>query len=455
MPETVTRPTQAVAPLTAISAVVVLVVLGLNRGIWLPNLHNGLLALAFTFVGAYILYQRPGHREGGLFLSTGVVEAVMFFGRQHGHAPASQLDTWWGWLGVWPLALALALTTLSILCFPNGRLPSPRWRWIAGGVVVLAVLCSTASALWPVEYSSAQVVMPHPFSGAAPEVIATAWSAVAHPAYALFQLLWVVAIILRWRISGGETRRQLAWLAAVAALSATALLVGLAVGGTPVPGLLSATLLPLAAGWVIVHGEHATAYAALSWLSREPHPDELPMGMARAAAGALAAREARVWMGNDRRLECVGAWPADSDPRTPITLAKLESGGLARAVRRDGEVVGAISIERLTDEALSTLERRLFDDLAAQAALVVAHLRLARLVDHGVVGGQLHTLTRRERQVLDLMAIGLSNAAICERLHLSIKTVEPAVGSIFAKLGLSADANTNRRVLAVLIYLQR
>lgn len=52
------------------------------------------------------------------------------------------------------------------------------------------------------------------------------------------------------------------------------------------------------------------------------------------------------------------------------------------------------------------------------------------------------------------MARGLSNAAVAEQLHLSIKTVEPVVGSIFAKLDLHADAASNRRVLAVLAYVR-
>ncbi|MCW2604130.1 MAG: two component transcriptional regulator, LuxR family, partial [Pseudonocardiales bacterium] len=56
--------------------------------------------------------------------------------------------------------------------------------------------------------------------------------------------------------------------------------------------------------------------------------------------------------------------------------------------------------------------------------------------------------------VLELIARGLSNSAICGELHLSIKTVEPIVSAIFAKLGLHADAASNRRVLAALAYLR-
>ena len=64
------------------------------------------------------------------------------------------------------------------------------------------------------------------------------------------------------------------------------------------------------------------------------------------------------------------------------------------------------------------------------------------------------TLSPRERDVLQLMSQGLSNAAICTELHLSIKTIEPVVSTIFTKLGLHADSASNRRVLAVLAYLR-
>ncbi|HEY1673281.1 MAG TPA: hypothetical protein VGG50_11235, partial [Streptosporangiaceae bacterium] len=87
MAGTRSRGVRGLVPLLVVSGVVVLVVFGQARGFWLPNLHNGLLALTFAFVGAYVLFQRPGHRVGVLFLTTSVVEAVMFFGRQIGHAP--------------------------------------------------------------------------------------------------------------------------------------------------------------------------------------------------------------------------------------------------------------------------------------------------------------------------------------------------------------------------------
>ena len=65
------------------------------------------------------------------------------------------------------------------------------------------------------------------------------------------------------------------------------------------------------------------------------------------------------------------------------------------------------------------------------------------------------TLTPREDEVLGLMAEGRSNAAIAQRLFMSESAVAKHIASIFGKLGLAASDDDNRRVLAVLAYLQR
>ncbi|MBM7440070.1 response regulator transcription factor [Streptomyces sp. HB132] len=65
----------------------------------------------------------------------------------------------------------------------------------------------------------------------------------------------------------------------------------------------------------------------------------------------------------------------------------------------------------------------------------------------------LATLTAREREVLALMAEGRSNAAISERMSLSDSAVSKHAASIFAKLDLVQSTSDNRRVLAVIAYL--
>ena len=72
----------------------------------------------------------------------------------------------------------------------------------------------------------------------------------------------------------------------------------------------------------------------------------------------------------------------------------------------------------------------------------------------GKASDPLATLTPREREVLELMAEGCSNAAIASRLHFSEGAVGKHTANIFAKLGIVASDDTNRRVLAVLAYLR-
>lgn len=323
------------APLLTLCLVVALVAVGLSRDVWAANLHNALVGFAFALVGAIVLFSRPQHREGWLYLGTGVLESVVFLGRQIGHTGTGRTAEWWGWLGTWPVALSIAAVTWCVLGFPEGRFLSPAWRRVGWAVLGLGAACSLISLLWPVEYAATGVIAAHPLAvpglGGATDV----WRVIAHPAYALMQVSWVVALAERWRRSDDVVRRQLLVVLAAAGVDVLALLIGLAVSGSPRAGLLAACLVPLAAGW----------------------------------AG-----------------------------------------------------------ERLS---------------------------LAKVIDSERRAGRLDDLTPRENDVLELMAQGLSNGAICERLHLSVKTVEPVVSSIFTKLGVPSGSASNRRVLAVVEYLKR
>ncbi|MBP2704627.1 response regulator transcription factor [Microbispora sp. RL4-1S] len=78
---------------------------------------------------------------------------------------------------------------------------------------------------------------------------------------------------------------------------------------------------------------------------------------------------------------------------------------------------------------------------------------IARLLARNAGNEPVGRLTPRERDVLELMAEGRSNAAIAQRLHLSDSAVGKHTAGIFAKLGLAPSDDDNRRVLAVLAFL--
>lgn len=66
----------------------------------------------------------------------------------------------------------------------------------------------------------------------------------------------------------------------------------------------------------------------------------------------------------------------------------------------------------------------------------------------------LDALTPREQEVLQLMAEGKTNSAISAALHVSVGSAEKHIAAIFTKLQLAPDDSENRRVLAVLRYLE-
>jgi DNA-binding NarL/FixJ family response regulator len=115
------------------------------------------------------------------------------------------------------------------------------------------------------------------------------------------------------------------------------------------------------------------------------------------------------------------------------------------ADRADG--VGYLLKDRVADvEAFADAVRRVGQGGSALDPEVVS-LMLGRKRDE-----PLSELTPREREVLGLMAEGLSNHAIAERLVVTERAVEKHVTSIFGKLRLPPTGETHRRVLAVLAY---
>jgi DNA-binding NarL/FixJ family response regulator len=130
------------------------------------------------------------------------------------------------------------------------------------------------------------------------------------------------------------------------------------------------------------------------------------------------------------------------ETRYPADLLDAASGGAAG--------VGYLLKDRVGDveEFIEALSRVAAGGTALDPE-VVTHLLGASRRNDG-----LGTLTARERDVLELMAEGRSNAAIAGILVVSERSVEKHVGNIFSKLGLAPSDADHCRVLAVLRYLE-
>jgi DNA-binding NarL/FixJ family response regulator len=115
-----------------------------------------------------------------------------------------------------------------------------------------------------------------------------------------------------------------------------------------------------------------------------------------------------------------------------------------------GHAIGYLLKNRVTDVAdfVDTLER------VAKGASVIDPALVAELVSVRRRDDPLAALSSREREVLTLMAEGLSNAGIGRRIWVTEGTVEKHVRSILTKLNLPETGDDHRRVRAVIMYLE-
>ena len=143
---------------------------------------------------------------------------------------------------------------------------------------------------------------------------------------------------------------------------------------------------------------------------------------------------------------------------------KIKSVQSTRKITKAMEMVAASKMKKAQDRmrASRPYVERVFDIAVLIDALrrlgdgesVVDPTIVARLLGRRRQGSALDELTTREREVLALLAEGLSNHAIAERLVVTDRTIEAHVKQIFQKLDLAASPDSNRRVLAVLAYLR-
>ncbi|HEX2181337.1 MAG TPA: ATP-binding protein [Rubrobacteraceae bacterium] len=180
---------------------------------------SAILGVAFSVVGAVIVARRPENLVGRLLLLGGLFNSLNAYSSQYPeYAMLTEPGLWplgpfFAWLQTWVFAPGLAASfPLTLLLFPTGRLPSPRWQplvWLIAAGLALAIL-PMAVAAWPLR---------------GPALVSdNLWTAgvVGGPVVTMQRagvallgtcvLASVVAVGLRFRRSAGEERQQLKWL---------------------------------------------------------------------------------------------------------------------------------------------------------------------------------------------------------------------------------------------------
>jgi len=185
----------------------------------------GVFILSFAAVGALVASKRPGNPLGWIMCLSGLAYALMALADRYAQPfiedaanglPGSMFALWasnWAWMvGVAPAA------TFLLLLFPNGRLPSPRWRavaWLAAGGLALGVF---GLAFTPGVFEGYKVKNPVGVPGA------DLAGGIGMIALSVAAIASIASLFVRYRHGRAEERQQLKWLMYAATLVGVAIL---------------------------------------------------------------------------------------------------------------------------------------------------------------------------------------------------------------------------------------
>jgi signal transduction histidine kinase len=226
----------------------------------------------------------------------------------------------------------------------------------------------------------------------------------------------------------------------------------------------------------LVYGRRATPYEVLSEFSERmaetPATDVLLARMARILAEGTGARRADVWLKVGSDLRPASSWPSDVAAPEPLPITgpeipRIPKVTTAVAVRHQGELFGALSVTKPSNEALTPTEEKLLADLGRQAGLVLRNVQLtadllARLQElrasrQRLIAAQDETRRRLERNLHDgaqqqLVALKVQMSLVEGMLEDLGEDARPALEMVGGLKGLMGDALENLRDLARGIY---
>jgi hypothetical protein len=232
--------------LTALSYLLIALILSLNAPIFFYWLEPTVIAVGYSVIGAIIASRLPNHPIGWICCAIGFIAAVEHFSGEYAvYALVARPDSLAGgnvtlWMSNWVWILMFGLIVFLLLLFPNGRLPSNRWRpfaWFSATVTAVgAILAAIAPDSTPGPNSDANALrsLPNPFG-------IEGLPNLQQPVQVLVLSVGLVAaaslVIVRLRNAGGIERQQVKWLIYASAMLFGALILKDTVfsplGGTP------------------------------------------------------------------------------------------------------------------------------------------------------------------------------------------------------------------------------
>jgi hypothetical protein len=212
------------------------------------------IALDFTLVGALVASRRPGKPIGWISLVAGLALALSGLASEYAiYALVSQPGALPGagvaaWLREWVWVPFVGLIgTFLILLFPDGHLPSSRWRIVAGLAAVAVVFASLSKAFLPGGLEETPgVAITNPFGIEAARGVLVLVGTIGFFLLPLCYVASAVSMIVRFRRSRGIERQQLKWFVGAAALLAVTF--AATAGAWLVLGFLSGQSAPFLAG---------------------------------------------------------------------------------------------------------------------------------------------------------------------------------------------------------------
>jgi signal transduction histidine kinase len=176
--------------------------------------------LAIGVAGLAIARRRPDNAVGWLYLSIWcAVALILGFAGEYGYwatirHPGTAGGTFAVWLGNWAwVPIFGVLLTFTFLLFPDGHLPSSRWRPVAWAAAVVTVLWSIAFALQSQDYTNAaNRSVPNPYTIRSLVPVFDAARQVLAVALMLTVVASIGSLVVRFRRSHGDERQQVKWL---------------------------------------------------------------------------------------------------------------------------------------------------------------------------------------------------------------------------------------------------